>query len=65
MKFHLHVGVIEAESEQALNEALTIAHCEARVLARLAPNVAVLERGDTQLVIAALRELGLHPKVMQ
>lgn len=65
MKFHLHVGVIEAESEQALNEALAIARCEARVLARLAPNVAVLERGDTQLVIAALRELGLHPKVMQ
>lgn len=65
MKLHLHVGVIEAETEQALIEALTIARCEARVLARIAPNVAVLERGDTQLVIEALQGLGLHPKVMK
>ncbi len=65
MKFHLHVGVIEAEHEQALNEALAIARCEARVLVRLAPNVAVMERGDTQLVIEALQSLGLHPKVMK
>lgn len=65
MKLHLHVGLIEAESEQALNEALAVARCEARVLARLAPNLAVLERGDTLLVIEALHNLGLHPKVMK
>jgi len=63
VKFHLHVGVIEAESEQSLQEALVIARCEARVLARLAPNVAVLEREDAQLLIDALEERGLHPKV--
>lgn len=63
MKFHNHVGVIEAESEQALNEALAIARCESRVLSRLAPNVAVLERDAAQAVIDALERQGLHPKV--
>lgn len=65
MKLHLHVGVIEAENEQGLNEALAIARCDSRVLVRLAPNVAVMERGDTLLVIEALQSLGLHPKVMK
>ncbi|MBX3475277.1 MAG: hypothetical protein KF754_12905 [Planctomycetes bacterium] len=65
MKFHLHVGLIEADTEQALEEALAIARCRQRVLARLAPNVAVLEKGDTQLVITALQELGMHPKVIK
>ncbi len=65
MKFHHHVGVIEAENEQALLEALTIARVQFRVLAKLAPNVAVLEREDAALVIDALQKLGLHPKVMQ
>lgn len=65
MKFHYHVGVIEAESEQALTEALAIARCAERVLARLAPTVAVLEREDAQLVIDAMEERGLHPKVMK
>lgn len=65
MKFHLHVGVIEAETEGSLDEALAIARCDGRVLARLAPTVAVLEREDTQLVIEALEKLGLHPKVVR
>jgi hypothetical protein len=63
LKFHHHVGVIEAESEESLAEALAIARCEGRVLAKLAPNVAVLEPEDAQKVIAALEERGLHPKV--
>ena len=36
-----------------------------RVLARLAPNLAVLEREDAEKVIAALEANGLHPKVMR
>ncbi|MCA8910163.1 MAG: hypothetical protein KDB82_00540 [Planctomycetes bacterium] len=65
MKFHLHVGVIETVDETTLNEVLAVADCTERVLARLAPNLAVLEREDCEKVITALEGNGLHPKVMR
>jgi hypothetical protein len=65
MKLHLHVGVIETIDESTLEEVLAVAQCRERVLARLAPNVAVLEREDAEAAIAALEGIGLHPKVMR
>ncbi|MBZ0137861.1 MAG: hypothetical protein K8I27_15985 [Planctomycetes bacterium] len=65
MKLHLHVGVIETVDEATLNEALAVAGCTGRVLAKLKPNLAVLEREDAEKVIGALEANGLHPKVMR
>jgi hypothetical protein len=65
MKLHLHVGVVETIDEATLNEALAVAACTERVLARLAPNLAVLECEDAEKVIASLEGIGLHPKVMR
>lgn len=65
MKMHLHVGVVETVDESTLDEVLAVAQCTERVLARLAPNLAVLEREDAEKVIAALDANGLHPKVMR
>lgn len=65
MKFHQHVGVIETVDEATLSEALAVAGCTERVLAMLAPNLAVLECGDCEKVISALESNGLHPKVMR
>jgi len=65
MKLHLHVGVVETIDETTLEEALAIASCAERVLARLAPNLAILEREDAERVIEALETAGLHPKVMR
>lgn len=65
MKFHLHVGVIETEDARLLDEALTLADCADRVLARPEPNLAVLERSDIERVREALTNRGIHPKVME
>jgi hypothetical protein len=65
MKLHLHVGVVETVDESTLNEALVVAGCTGRVLARLAPNLAVLETEDAEKLVAALEGIGLHPKVMR
>jgi hypothetical protein len=65
MKLHLHVGVVETIDELTLNEALAVAGCAERVLARLAPNLAVLEREDAEKIVGALEGIGLHPKVMR
>jgi hypothetical protein len=65
MKFHLHVGVVETVDESTLDEVLAVSGCVERVLARLAPNLAVLEREDCEKVISALENNGLHPKVMR
>jgi hypothetical protein len=65
MKLHLHVGVVETIDEATLNEALAVAACTERVLARLAPNLAVLECEDAEKVITSLEGIGLHPKVMR
>lgn len=65
MKLHLHVGVVETIDESTLDEALAVAQCTGRVLARLAPNLAVLESEDAEKVIASLEGIGLHPKVMR
>lgn len=63
MKFHLHVGVIETSDEETLNEVLAITKLAPRVLVKLAPNVAVLEREDAQEALDELQRRGLHPKV--
>lgn len=63
MKFHLHVGVIETSDEATLTEVLAITKLEARVLLKLAPNVAILEREDAQEALEELQRRGLHPKV--
>ncbi len=63
MKFHLHVGVIETSDEATLNEVLAITKLEPRVLLRLAPNVAIMEREDAQEALDELQRRGLHPKV--
>ncbi|MCA8945755.1 MAG: hypothetical protein KDB29_05985 [Planctomycetes bacterium] len=65
MKFHLHVGVVETIDETTLDEVLAVAGCTDRVLAKLAPNLAVLEREDCEKVLTALETSGLHPKVMR
>ena len=65
MKFHAHVGVIETSDATTLDEALAVARCASRVLARPQPNLAILEADDARLVIAALEERGLHPKVIR
>jgi hypothetical protein len=65
MKFHLHVGVIECEDADTLDQALAAAGCAGRELARPAPNVAVLEREDAAKLVQSLNERGLHPKVMK
>ena len=61
MKYHLHVGVIETDDEATLDEVLAV--CSAPLLARPAPNIAVLEREDAKEVLRVLEERGLHPKV--
>ncbi len=63
MKFHYHVGVIETSDEATMNEVLAITRLEPRVLVRLAPNVAVLEREDAQTALEELEKRGLHPRV--
>lgn len=63
MKFHLHVGVIETSDEATLNEVLAVTKLEARVLLKLAPNVAIMEREDAQEALDELQRRGLHPKV--
>ena len=65
MKLHLHVGVVETIDESTLDEALAVAGCAERVLARLAPTLAVLEREDADKLVEALEGIGLHPKVMR
>ncbi|MCC6574500.1 MAG: hypothetical protein IT462_11990 [Planctomycetes bacterium] len=65
MKFHAHVGVVETRDEQTLNEVLVIAKMEGKLLARLAPNLAVLEVDDAREVLETLEKLGKHPKVMR
>lgn len=65
MKFHQHVGVVECIDAETLEQALAVARVTDRVLARLAPNLAVLETEDAEKVIKALEENGLHPKVMR
>jgi hypothetical protein len=65
MKLHLHVGVVETVDESTLEEALAVAGCAERVLARLAPNLAVLESADAEKLADALESIGLHPKVMR
>jgi hypothetical protein len=65
MKLHLHVGVIECVDEATLEQALAVAGVEARVLARPAPNVAVLEQDDADELLRVLEDKGLHPKVMR
>ncbi|GIK53641.1 hypothetical protein EDM80_01910 [bacterium] len=63
MKFHLHVGVIETSDEATLEELLAVTRLGPRVLARVAPNVAILEREDAQSALEELEKRGLHPKV--
>ncbi len=63
MKFHLHVGVIECEDQDTLEQALAAAGLTGKVLARPAPNVAVLEREDAGSLVTSLNDRGLHPKV--
>ncbi|MBK8205464.1 MAG: hypothetical protein IT464_04110 [Planctomycetes bacterium] len=65
MKFHLHVGVVQCEDADTLEQVLASANCAGRVLARPAPNVAVLETEDAARLVEALNERGLHPKVLK
>jgi hypothetical protein len=65
MKLHLHVGVIEAADAETLDQVLLLAECAGRVLARLSPTLAVLEREDAELLALVLNERGLHPMVMR
>jgi len=65
MKFHLHVAVVECVDETTLEQALAVANCTGKVLARPTPNVAILEREDAEELLAVLNEKRLHPKVMR
>jgi hypothetical protein len=65
MKFHIHVGVVECVDAATLEQALAIAGCEARVLARPAENVAVLEQDDAAELLRVLEDKGLHPRIMR
>lgn len=65
MKLHAHVGVIETADETTLQEVLLIAGCESRLLARPAPNLAVLERKDADRVLLELEKRGMHPRVIR
>jgi hypothetical protein len=65
MKFHLHVGVIECEDADTLEQALAAAGLTGKVLARPAATVAVLEKEDAGSLVVSLNERGLHPKVMR
>ncbi len=63
MKLHLHVGVVETVDEATLEQAIAVAKLERHILARLAPNVAVLETADAERLIETLEYAGLHPRV--
>lgn len=64
MKIHKHIGVIEAVDEATLSEALALAALQHEVLEFLAPNIAVLEREHARKIASALRDIGMHPKVV-
>lgn len=65
MKVHIHVGIVEAADELTLKEALAAAALQHEVLHYLAPNVAVMERVTAKKLAETLRELDMHPKVLE